>query len=50
MNRKKEVINQLKQQIGQTEVEANQIVADMEGLKDDNIKLQKVIRESNKNA
>ena len=39
----------MKQQRGQTEVEANQILADMEGLKDDNIKLQKLIKENNKN-
>lgn len=44
--RKKDVINQLKQQREQTEVEANQIIQDMEGLKDDNVKLQKLIREN----
>ena len=48
--RKKDVINQLKQQREQTEVEANQIISDMEGLKDDNVKLQKLIRENQKNT
>ena len=50
LTRKREVIATLKQQQSQTEVEANQILADMEGLKDDNVKLQKLIRENNKNA
>lgn len=39
----------MKQQRDQTEVEANQIMADMEGLKDDNVKLQKLIRENSRN-
>ncbi|CDW71439.1 UNKNOWN [Stylonychia lemnae] len=49
VQRKREVITQLKQQRGQTEVEATQILNEMEGLKDDNIKLQKLIKENNKN-
>eukprot|EP00347_Sterkiella_histriomuscorum_P007164 403350016 len=49
VQRKRDVINQMKQQQNQTEVEANQILADMEGLKDDNVKLQKLIRENQKN-
>jgi len=48
--RKKEVIGQLRQQLGQSEVEATQVLADMEGLKDDNLKLQRLIKESAKSA
>ena len=48
VQRKKDVIQQLRTQKEQTVTEANQVAADLEGLKDDNAKLQRLIRENSK--
>ena len=48
VQRKKDVIQQLRTQKEQTVTEANQVAADLEGLKDDNAKLQRLIRENAK--
>ena len=48
VQRKKDVIQQLRTQKEQTVTDANQVAADLEGLKDDNAKLQRLIRENSK--
>ena len=48
LQRKKEVILQLREKKEQTESQAKEVYADLEGLKDDNAKLQRLIKENAK--
>lgn len=48
VQRKKDVINSLKQAKDQTVSEAKEFAADLDSLKDDNAKLQRLIKENTK--
>jgi len=48
INRKRDHIQTIKQQKEQSEQETNQIMQDLEGLKDDSSKMQRLLKENQK--